>query len=187
MKSINLREAIVADQFALARILINATNSAFYGRVPMHCLTSLGVTESAANWRRSIEQDMQDRHLFLAEVDAFDLVGFILAGTRPGELAESTDEAQSIAVYSAEIISLQIEPSWQRSGLGRMLVQHIASVLADSGHRNLLVRVLVDNPNVSFYEKLGARLLGSRDYNWEGYQTRELIYGWQDLIKLVRS
>ncbi len=53
MKSINLREAVVADQFALARILINATNSAFYGRVPKHCLTSLGVTESAANWRRS--------------------------------------------------------------------------------------------------------------------------------------
>jgi len=79
MKLIKLREAVITDQFALARILINATNSAFYGRVPMHCLTSLGVTESAANWRRSIEQDMQDRYLFLAEVDSFDLVGFILA------------------------------------------------------------------------------------------------------------
>jgi GNAT superfamily N-acetyltransferase len=187
MKLINLREVEIADQFALARILINATNSAFKGRVPEHCLTNLGITESAANWRRSLQQDMQDRHLFVAEVESFDLVGFILAGTRPGKLTESAGESQSIAMYSAEVISLQIEPAWHRDGLGRMLVQHVASVLMNEGHRNLLVRVLADNPNVTFYEKLGARLLGSRAYDWEGYETRELIYGWQDLIELVQT
>jgi ribosomal protein S18 acetylase RimI-like enzyme len=187
MKLINLREAEITDRFGLARILINATNGAFKGKVPEHCLTSLGITESATNWRRSLEQDMQDRHLFVAEVESFDLVGFILAGTRSGKLTESTGESQSIAMYSAEVVSLQIEPAWQRDGLGRMLMQHVASVLMNEGHRNLLVRVLVDNPNVAFYEKLGAKLIGSRDYDWEGYQTREFIYGWEDLIKLVQT
>ena len=185
MKLIKLRKAEIADRFGLARTLINATNSAFNGRVPKHCLTSLGVTESANNWRRSLEQDMQDRHLFVAEVESADLVGFILAGARPGKHTEPTGESQSIAAYSAEVISIQIEPAWQRNGLGCMLVQHVAGVLVNEGHRNLLVRVLVDNPNVTFYEKLGAGLLGSRDYDWEGYQTRELIYGWQDLLELV--
>jgi hypothetical protein len=68
-----------------------------------------------------------------------------------------------------------------------MLLQHVASVLMNEGHRNLSVRVLVDNPNVAFYEKLGPKLIGSRDYDWEGYQTRESIYGWEDLIKLVQT
>ena len=187
MELIKLREAEIADRFALARIIINATSSAFKGRVPEHCLTSLGVSESATNWRRSLEQDMQNKHLFVAEVESCDVVGLILAGARPEGLTESTDESQSIEAYTAEVISLQIEPAWQRVGLGYKLVHHIAGVLLNEGHRNLLVRVLVDNPNVTFYEKLGARLLGSRDYDWEGYETRELIYGWEDLSKLVNS
>ena len=187
MNLISLREAEITDRFALARIIINATNSAFKGRVPENCLTSLGITESATNWRRSLEQEMQGRHLFVAEVESVDVVGLILAGTRSGKPAESAGEPQSIAMYSAEVISLQLEPAWQRVGTGRMLMQHIASVLMNEGHRNLLVRVLVDNPNVTFYEKLGARLLGSRDYDWEGYETRELIYGWQDLNELIQT
>ena len=47
-----------------------------------------------------------------------------------------------------------------------------------------LARIGVDT-NRAFYERLGAREVGSRPLNWEGYETRELLYGWEDISKLM--
>ena len=45
----------------------------------------------------------------------------------------------------------------------------------------MLVGVLKLNPNVAFYARLGAKLVGERPYSWDGFETIELLYGWADL------
>jgi len=179
---ITTRKGNVEDRFSLARILINATNSAFAGRVPEKSLSSLGVKESATNWGRFIQEDNKAELLSVAEIEALEIVGFILAGRDPKDIVDDNGITQN---YSAEVTSLQIEPAWQGMGIGKLLVRQAAAVLAKMGHRCLLVRVLADNPNIGFYEHMGAIRLGAQDYDWEGYQTRELIYGWEDINKLA--
>jgi ribosomal protein S18 acetylase RimI-like enzyme len=179
---IKIREGNVSDRYSLARILINATHSAFADRVPEKSLSSLGVQESADNWKRSIQADNDGEFLLVAEIESLDVIGFILAGRDP---RDSISDPQIIADYSVELTSIQIEPAWQGVGIGKELVQRVATDLIKRDYHSLLVRVLADNPNIGFYEHLGATRLGSRDYNWEGYQTNEFIYGWSDLLKLV--
>jgi ribosomal protein S18 acetylase RimI-like enzyme len=179
---ITTRKGTVDDRFSLARIIINATNSAFAGRVPESSLSSLGAQESASNWQRSIQKNNKTELLLVAEIKALDVVGFVLAGRDPRDIVIGSD---LVLDYTTEITSLQIEPAWQGVGIGKKLVQQAAANLKEKGHKSILVRVLADNPNIGFYEHLGAIRLGEQDYDWEGYQTKEFIYGWHDINLLI--
>jgi hypothetical protein len=63
----------------------------------------------------------------------------------------------------------------------------VAKLLLDKGSSNLLVRVLIDNPNLPFYRQLGAEQVAMQDFDWEGYMTREVILVWEDLQTLARG
>ena len=186
MPEFNLREARVEDRFALARIIIGATHSAFRGRVPDKCLNWLGAEESAANWARTIEaiQDQPGEYLFVAEIAGLDVVGLVLAGS---SRAESIVDRALTERYPTELASLQLDPAWHRMGIGRELVRKVANALFDTGSSNLLVRVLIDNPNLPFYQSLGAERVGTQDYDWEGYMTEEVILIWEDLQTLANG
>jgi predicted N-acetyltransferase YhbS len=180
----NIRQATLDDRFALARIIIAATHSAFRGRVPDRCLNWLNPEESAVNWGRTIDaiRNQSGELLYVAETDKLDVIGLVLAGRNS---ADSVKLGNLAELYPTELTSLQIDPAWHGKGLGRRLVRESAKVLSDSGHSNLLVRVLADNPNIPFYTKLGAEPVGMQDYDWEGYLTREVILVWKDLQTLV--
>ena len=80
---------------------------------------------------------------------------------------------------------MQIHPRWQKRGLGRRLISRVAEQVLEKGGTHLLVKMLVDNPNMGFYEHLGAVRLGSNPFSWEGYMTQEIIFGWDDAAKLI--
>ena len=67
-----------------------------------------------------------------------------------------------------------------------MAARAAADWLAARGEATLAVRVLEPNPNRSFYMRLGARAIGMQPYDWAGFATREVIYGWPD-IALLRN
>jgi GNAT superfamily N-acetyltransferase len=184
MTNILVRHAHIEDCPALASILIAATQDAFCGRVPDNCLNWISPEESAANWAKNFEGDRslaQGQYLFVAENEHRNIVGLAMVGhPKPG-----LDLDPSIAAaYMRELRTLQVEPEWQRKGVGRRLVGRVAKVLRDEGSERLLVGVLVENPNRAFYEHLGAVRVGSRPYDWEGYQTEEIVYGWDNLSSL---
>lgn len=95
-----------------------------------------------------------------------------------------TDDQTVTDRYPVELVSLQVDPAWQRREVGRGLVSYVAQFLVREGTTRLLVRVLADNPNLEFYDRLGAVRIGSQRYDWEGYETREIIYAWDDLPEL---
>jgi GNAT superfamily N-acetyltransferase len=183
MLDFHLRQAEPEDRFALARIIIDATHSAFRGRVPNKCLNWLGPDESAINWGRTIENLSESfEHLYVAELANLDVAGFALAGRRS---AESVADRRLANAYPTELISMHIDPVWHGKGLGRTLVRHMAGLLLDGGSSNLLVRVLMDNPNLPFYQRLGAKPVATQPYDWEGYATEEVILVWNDLQVLA--
>lgn len=176
-----IREARLEDCEALGHIIVSATRDAFQGRVPHRCLQWLTPEESARNWARNFEPGgslEQGSSLFVAEAASGEIMGLALLGnTRAGSLSQPAIATH----FPRELIALHVLPAWQRRGVGRELVARVVRTVQREGTRRLLVRVLSENPNRPFYERLGARRLGSEPYDWEGYQTHEILYGWSDL------
>jgi len=184
LKEFLIRHAQIEDSPALARILIMATQEAFRGRVPDRCLKWITPEESAANWAKNFKDDHSlepENYLFVAENEADGVIGLAMAGkTRNRNLQDPLIAQQ----YPHELFTLQVDPTWQGQGVGRRLVSQVAEALLQEDISSLLVRILIDNPNLVFYERLGAVRLGSGPYDWEGYKTEEILYGWNDLNRL---
>ena len=183
MQKIDFRYATVEDAQELARVLIETNEATFRGLVPDQCLTSLSLEESAANWRKTLSGGGLEEGKFLIvaeQIGAGDkpkgLLGYVLAG------ADS-----KLADYESELNVLMVDTPWQRQGIGRQLVVRAAVELRRQGVKSMLVGVQVDNPNRAFYERLGGRLVGRRPLDWAGYQTEEILYGWDDISVLTEK
>jgi GNAT superfamily N-acetyltransferase len=180
MQEIEIRHARIDDCLALGRIIVSATQDAFRGRVPDQCLNWLAAEESAANWAKNFTRDQSlepGDYLFVAEIEN-EVIGLAMVSQIT---PEDNYEPLIGSRYSHELLSIQVSPLWQRQGVGRHLRSRIAVELGKEKATRLLVRVLVDNPNVAFYERLGAIRIGKRPYDWEGYETEEIILGWEDI------
>jgi len=169
----------------LAQVLIKATQHAFRGHVPDHCLDWITLEESAANWAKNFktEQSLNDgMYLFVAETKPSGVIGFAMLcplEPKPAHL-QFIDQG-----YRHELRSLQILPTLQKIGIGRQLISKIAEQVPAEGGTHLLVKMIVDNPNMGYYEHLGAAKLGSNPFVWEGYKTKEIIYGWDNIESLI--
>jgi GNAT superfamily N-acetyltransferase len=179
-----IRQARVEDCPALGRILVAATQDAFQGFVPDRCLQWLTPEQSAINWARLFGSEQRlsaGKFLFVAGTSSQNVIGFALLGKRS---EDDEHNPHSLKAFPWELRTLHVDPAWQRHGIGHRLVSRVADQVWQEGARSLLVRVLVENPNRGFYEYLGALPLGSQPYDWEGYQTEEMLYGWDAISRL---
>jgi len=183
MEEIEIRHARIDDCPALGRIIVIATQDAFRGQVPDQCLHWLTPEESALNWAKNFTSDQSlepGDSLFVAETQK-EVIGLAMVS----EITPEYNYEPYIAGrYSHELLSIQVAPLWQQQGVGRRLLSRIADGLSKEQATHLLVRVLVDNPNLAFYERLGAIRIAKRPYEWEGYETEEIIFGWEDIGRL---
>jgi ribosomal protein S18 acetylase RimI-like enzyme len=81
---------------------------------------------------------------------------------------------------------LYVRERHQRRGLGRRLVQAVAAHLAQRGRHALVIGCLAANaPARRFYEALGGRLVGEREYDEDGVMLPEVVYRWPDTRALL--
>lgn len=180
---LRLRPANVKDAPELARILTGTNAATFRGLVPDECLASPTREVSEANWRSALAAGGlgAGRFLIVAEYvsaghGSGQLVGYVLAGGQ-----------SELPGFERELDVLMVDPPWQRQGIGRLLVSRAAAELQRRGATSMLVGVQVDNPNRAFYEHLGGRLVGRRPLDWAGYETEELLYGYDDISSLIEG
>lgn len=184
MPEITIRHAHIDDCPALAQIIIQATQDAFRGRVPDACLDWLTPEVSAANWAKNFKTEQtlnSGNYLFVAESKTSGVVGLAMLSPLEQKITHFQFIDQK---YFHELRSLQVLPTWQKKGVGKQLISKVADRVTEEGGIRLLVKMLVDNPNMGYYEHLGAIRLGSNLFVWEGYETKEIIYGWKDIGKL---
>ena len=110
-------------------------------------------------------------------------MAFVLVG---GYTSGVFSDAAIAAVYPREIVSLHVAPEWQHRGVGRSLVRTASDWLITRNAKTVAVRALEPNPNRAFYVRLGAEEVASQPYDWAGFVTREIIYGWPD-IRIIGS
>ncbi len=175
MNGITYRDVVATDASGLARVLVNANERAFRGRVPDRCL-EFTETESAHNWQRFFDNDSlpSGDFLIVAEANPFGVVAYTWGGACPA------DEQ-----YRGEVRQLAVHPDYQGQGIGRRLVQMVAERLARRDCHSLRVDVLEVNPNRAFYERLGAVYVAQGPYDWDGEQLTSYTYGWRDTATLI--
>ncbi|HEY3112775.1 MAG TPA: GNAT family N-acetyltransferase [Gemmatimonadaceae bacterium] len=156
-QSFNIREAIEVDIPALARLHVatwNATYAPFLMSGP-----SYEVRE--AQWREGFAKRGKDWFCFVVERSDGELVGF--AQANPSDHPEFTGELNKIYLLR----------DYQRLGLGRRLLGHVARRFLSNGIDSMWLYGDARNPSSKAWVALGAEKTDSDPGNGN--------YGWRDL------
>lgn len=172
-----IRPAQVTDALAMGRVMVDTYLTAHYSQMPEEAWqkrkTEWTHDVSARNWARTIAEIDDGNHaecIYVAVTEGDDVVGLAM-----GHPAAETAQI-------GEIGSLYVSESYQGQGIGRQLVQAVAAHLATTGITTLHIAVLaVNTPARRFYEAIGGRVVGEREFDEEGFLLPEIVYGWPDI------
>ncbi|HEY5845823.1 MAG TPA: GNAT family N-acetyltransferase [Microlunatus sp.] len=136
---------------------------------------------SAAGWERHLrERDANPGGAQACYLIAEDPAGSLIA------VAAAAVAADDPTGTTGEVGSLYVHPDHQRHGLGRQLLQHLATRLQAMGVQTLHIGVLATNGEAQrFYERLGGQLGGERLFDEDGDLLPERIYIWPDVTTLL--
>ncbi len=169
-----MRTATLDDCGALGLITVSASLATFLGQIP-EVLLDLTWTpaESAAGWRRTLDE-LPGSDLFEVYEDAeFGVIGFVWAG-------------QSERVPGAgEIRGLYVLPTQQTRGVGQQLLVHAARRLHSRSLDALVVGCIRENPSCDFYRHLGGVDLFTRPNKVDEFQTEEIFFIWPNITSLL--
>lgn len=160
--TLRIRRPVPADAEALAHLHLDCWDDAYTGLMPQRFLDErrAGVAARIEKWRTILEQD----HGTLVAEDASGLVGFVSAG--PGRDNDLEGEIDT------ELWALYVRAGHWGSGVGYALLE------AAIGDRAAYLWVLAGNERaISFYERQGFRLDGTRDEHDEGLHVRMVRAG----------
>jgi ribosomal protein S18 acetylase RimI-like enzyme len=170
---IAFRAAVPDDAAAIARVQVSTWRATYRGIVPGAFLDGIRVDEWAARRRGDLETPGS---VALVAEEGGVAIGFLLAGRARG----------GPPGHDAEVHALYVLRERQRRGVGRRLLRDGAAAVAARGHRSLLLWVLRDNaPARAFYERLGGRVVASKEIEIGGAALPEVAYGWPDLGPLL--
>lgn len=160
---LRIREATPADISALARLHVttwNATYAPFGARGP-----SAGVRER--QWREGFARNDPDWFCLVVERADGELVGFAQANR-----SDNPD-------YQGELGKIHLLLDYQRLGLGRRLVGHVARRFLSRGITSMWLFGDARNPSSRAWKRLGAEKCDADPGSGN--------YGWRDITPLARS
>jgi ribosomal protein S18 acetylase RimI-like enzyme len=159
---------------ALAALHVQCWREAYAEFLPMNLLSSFSTQKRLPLWQAVIPNT--ERFVLAAYIDE-NPCGFIISG--------STDE-KHIENQDGHVWAIYIEAEHHRKGIGRELISRAAGDWLTRGGHSMTVGVLAENVNArAFYEKLGARLVRTGTYEWDGYKLEDAIYVFENLPSLI--
>lgn len=181
-----IRPATVEDAPGMARVIVDTFLASNRGIMSPEALQRRKQTwtyeVSARNWRRAIEEMTEGDSaicIYVAEDEGGQVVGLSLG-------CPARDETATAEV--GEIDVLYVAESHQRRGIGRALAQTTAAHLAGWGMRKLQICTPVANTQARrFYNKLGGRIIGTRDDYDEGEVIPLVIYEWANIQAFIQA
>jgi GNAT superfamily N-acetyltransferase len=175
---VRIRPATEDDAAGIAQVQVATWRTAFRGIVADRALERLDVERRTERWREIVarEGDLA----FVAEADRGGhpaVVGFIDGGA-------NRDTEPPFDAFSGELYAIYVLDSHQRGGTGTRLVCALVDALLDRGHGSMLVWTLEASPFRAFYERLGGRLVGSKEVEIDEEPYVGVAYAWDDLEAL---
>ncbi|AQQ55545.1 GNAT family N-acetyltransferase [Planococcus lenghuensis] len=163
-----VRKAALQDAKGIARVHIDSWLATYRNIIPGEYIDRLTYEKRERLWEHNIEHG----DVFVAAEDNGEIIGFADGGK------ERTGQFKA---FDGELYAIYIRPGHEKKGAGKALLKAVANHLLKQGFTSVLVWVLKDNPSKNFYEKLGGRLIGSKDIEISGKRLTELAYGWREI------
>jgi GNAT superfamily N-acetyltransferase len=169
-RQVHIRPAIQADLPGIAEVLVDTWRSTFQELLPNDFPNGMSYAHQEERHRRTIQKPSVS--YFVAEtLNQDQIVGFASGGpNRHPELS-----------YSGELYAIYVREGFQGQGLGKQLFHSIAWDLCRFGLSQMIVWVLANNPNRTFYERLGGRLLATKPITLGSATVQQVAYGWDHL------
>jgi GNAT superfamily N-acetyltransferase len=165
LQSLDIRDATPQDVPALAELHAKTWAETYW---PVANPPSYQVRER--QWRQQFAKDDGSWFCLVVENRAGELVGFA-----KGQHYASDD----LPGYAAELNKIYLLRHYQRLGIGRRLVGHVARRFLSQGISTMVLFGTPQNPSCSFHEALGGERLYAKNGEFHGG------YGWHDLQKLA--
>jgi ribosomal protein S18 acetylase RimI-like enzyme len=163
-----------ADADDLARVHVTAWRETYAGLLPDGYLAAMNAKVHARRWRLQLTRARAGEVVLAAE-GAGGLVGYCVGAVSGGPGAAP----------EAEIYTLYLLRSGQRTGLGRRLFEAAARALEAQGATSLWLWVLNANqPARTFYERNGGQAVAERPVRGWGGNLWETAYRW-DKFKML--
>ena len=167
IKSLNIRDAARDDISALAELHVK-TWSDTYGSVANPPAYQLRERQ----WREQFDRTDGSWFCFVVVNRDGQLVGFAKGK------AYASDEQPG---DSGQLDKIYLLREYQRLGLGRRLVGHVARRFLDQGISTMVLFGTPQNPSCAFHETLGGERLFAENGEFHGGYT------WRDLRKLASA
>ncbi len=173
-----LRPARAADVEGIARVHVEAADGVYSAVLPRRLLGPFTYERRVVLWRGLFEVA---RNPLPVEV-ASDPEGRVLGFTWWRQVPEAD------AAFDAEIMSIYVDPAYQRRGLGRRLLGRAAGRLVEAGAESCYLWVFLANRTARrFYEALGGRRTDRGLENFEDVQVPTLAYAWKPIQSLIAA
>lgn len=175
LRPFEIRPGTGDDIFAIAGVLVDTWRSTFRGLLADAFLDGMSREEQAIRHTRRMGV-AGVAYLVAVEPSAGDIVGFANFGPARGRVPAD--------IY--ELYALYIRSEHQKAGIGAALVRSAAAHCAAQGAKSLFAWVLAGNPNRQFYERLGAKAIGTSGIGIGDQSYEQVAYLWEDIEALVR-
>ncbi len=140
-----IREAVLSDIPALARVHVQSWQETYTGLIPNDVLDNIITLESREfQWQRTLANP---KVKVFVGVDANTLIGFC---------------SLTVQNSQAELLTLYLLKAFQGVRFGKQLWTAALEFAKLQGAKSLLLWVLGDNPTRGFYERMGGELDDSR-------------------------
>ena len=172
-----IREADQSDAVGIARVQVDAWRATYRGIVSDNYLASYTFEKRVERWRQILasQENQENSFTFVAETEEKQIVGF----------ASGSDAEEPSEGFAGELIAIYLLESYQRQGIGRLLVKAVAERFLLQQTPSMLVWVLADNPFRAFYESLGGEGVSEKQMEIGGTSLAAVSYGWKNLENLL--
>ncbi|WP_340007202.1 GNAT family N-acetyltransferase [Paenibacillus sp. FSL K6-0276] len=170
-----IREATSSDIDGIAYVHAESWKTTYKGLISDEFLDKITVEARRKLWIRNFETPNKDEVMYVAENEAGTIIGFANGGAR-----------REPDLYDAELYALYLLKEYQGKGLGKLLIRSVAQNLMEKKYSSFMTWVLVGNPAIDFYHKVGGESVASKKVKIGNEIVEEMMIGWGDITAVGR-
>lgn len=154
------------DLRKIAEINVEDWKIFYKGIIDDEFLNSLSAEEKEKRWLENYNQNS-----FIVAANGDEVYGYC----RYAEMSYGLPDDKDV---DSELCALYVKASLVHgNGIGRALVEYVKNNLLAKGKKKMIVCCLKDNyPARAFYEKMGGKYYGEKDFEAGGKLYKEAIY-----------
>jgi GNAT superfamily N-acetyltransferase len=173
MDGLSVRSATVEDSPAIARVHWNSWVATYRGVFPQRSFDEFPLANRERLWGREagLNADPAQRSQLIVALLDGRVAGFAHVGPYRVQAADTPGAADD-----GELRALYLDPGLQRRGIGSRLWLASVHTLRSTGFAALRLWCIAGNEAEAFYRAMGARKIGSADFDAHGLPLRENCY-----------